>query len=100
MATRTRKVRTKRSRRTRRPKKTRRTRKFGLRTKSLTRPGRLDFVTHKGDKVFHRRGHYVKPKLGCPKPYQGGKKSKKSKKGKKGKKGRKGRKTRTHRRRR
>ena len=27
---------------------------------SRTRPGRLDFRTHKGDKYFHERGHVVK----------------------------------------
>lgn len=81
MASRTRKVSSKHSKsgkRNTRSKNTKRTRKFGLRTKSLTRPGKLDFVTHKGDKVFHRKGHYIKPKPGQPKPYQGVRKNKRN----------------------
>jgi hypothetical protein len=27
---------------------------------SLTRPGRKDFTTKKGNKVFHQKGHYVR----------------------------------------
>ena len=29
-------------------------------TKSKTRPGRLNFTTKKGSKVYHRKGHYVR----------------------------------------
>lgn len=31
---------------------------------SKTRPGRLDFVTHKGDKRFHRGGHLESTPMG------------------------------------
>jgi len=31
---------------------------------SKTRPGRLDFVTHKGDMYFHRGGHLESHPLG------------------------------------
>ena len=45
---------------------------------SKTRKGRLDFVTHKGDKVFHQKGHYVRKNR---KPYtKTARKSRKSKK--------------------
>ena len=27
---------------------------------SITHPGRLNFTTKKGSKVFHRKGHYVR----------------------------------------
>ena len=42
---------------------------------SKTRKGRKDFETHKGDKVFHRKKHFVRKSR---KPYT--KKAKKSKK--------------------
>jgi hypothetical protein len=29
-------------------------------TKSKTHPGRLNYTTKKGDKVFHRKHHYVR----------------------------------------
>jgi len=29
-------------------------------TKSKTHPGRLNYTTKKGDKVYHRNGHYVR----------------------------------------
>ena len=48
---------------------------------SRTRKGRLDFVTHKGDKCFHKGS---KRQCKSRKPYQ--KTRKKGKKGKKGKK--------------
>ena len=46
------------SRRARRSRKARRSKKhFRKGSSSKTRKGRKDFVTHKGDKKFHRRGH-------------------------------------------
>ena len=27
---------------------------------SVTRPGRLDYTTKKGNKVYHQKGHYVR----------------------------------------
>lgn len=36
---------------------------------STTHPGRLDFTTKKGSKVFHEKGHYVRKGR---KPYGGG----------------------------
>jgi len=49
-----------RGRRTRRRKRTarRKSRHPRKRQRSRTRKGRLDFVTHKGDKVYNARGHY------------------------------------------
>ena len=41
-------------------KKRRSTRGYRKGTPSKTHPGRLDFTTKKGDKVFHRKGHYVR----------------------------------------
>lgn len=35
---------------------------------SKTRHGRKNFVTHKGSKVFNRKGHY---QYGYPMPYKG-----------------------------
>ena len=29
-------------------------------TRSKTRPGRKNYTTKKGDKVYHRNGHYVR----------------------------------------
>ena len=29
-------------------------------TRSKTHPGRKNYTTKKGDKVYHRKGHYVK----------------------------------------
>jgi hypothetical protein len=54
-------------------------------TRSKTHPGRKNYTTKKGDKVFHRKKHYVRKSR---KPYtkKGGKKSKKSKKSRKGRK--------------
>ena len=37
--------------------KRRRSKKFYKGKASKTRKGRKDFVTHKGDKYFHRKGH-------------------------------------------
>lgn len=42
------------------------TRGFKKGTKSRTRSGRLNFITHKGDKVYNADGHYQKSKH---KPY-------------------------------
>jgi hypothetical protein len=54
-------------------------RKYRKGSRSKTHKGRLDFTTKKGDKVFHRKGHYVKK---CKKPFEmyGGK-SRKYRKG-------------------
>ena len=35
--------------------------KFFLGSRSKTRPGRKDFTTKRGSKVYHRKGHYVRP---------------------------------------
>jgi hypothetical protein len=37
-----------------------RTRRSTKGTKSKTRPGRLNFTTKKGSKVYHKKGHYVR----------------------------------------
>jgi len=47
-------------------------------TMSLTRPGRQNYTTKKGDKVFHQKGHYVK-KSYKPFSYKKGSKSKTNK---------------------
>ena len=47
-------------------------------TMSLTRPGRKNYTTKKGDKVFHQKGHYVK-KSYKPFSYKKGSKSKTNK---------------------
>ena len=47
-----------RKRKSRRARRSRRSKKhFRKGSSSKTRKGRKDFVTHKGDKKFHRRGH-------------------------------------------
>lgn len=43
--------------------------KFGKDTMSSTMPGKLDFTTKKGSKVFHEKGKYVKKSR---KPYMKG----------------------------
>ena len=35
--------------------------KFFLGAPSKTKPGRKDFTTKKGSRVYHRRHHYVRP---------------------------------------
>ena len=35
--------------------------KFFLGSRSKTRPGRKDFTTKRGSKVYHRKRHYVRP---------------------------------------
>jgi len=42
---------------------------------SLTHPGRKNYTTKKGDKVFHKKGHYVK-KSYKPFSYRKGSRSK------------------------
>ena len=48
------------SRRRRTHKRRRSTRGFKKGTKSKTHRGRKNFTTKRGNKVFHRRGHYVR----------------------------------------
>uniref|UniRef100_A0A6C0E119 Uncharacterized protein n=1 Tax=viral metagenome TaxID=1070528 RepID=A0A6C0E119_9ZZZZ len=44
-------------------------------TKSKTHPGRKNYTTKRGDKVYHRKGHYVK-KTHKPYSYRKGSSSK------------------------
>ena len=44
-------------------------------TRSKTRPGRLNYTTKKGDKVYHRKHHYIR-KTHKPYSYFKGSKSK------------------------
>jgi len=52
-------------------------------SKSKTRKGEKNFMTHKGDKVFHQKSKFVRKSR---KPYSKTKKAKKQKKTKKAKK--------------
>lgn len=84
-----------------RSKKTKRTgtgtRRYRKGSPSKTRPGRKDFVTHKGSKYYDRAGHRYTHALGktissLPYTLFGIKSTKKTRKHRKGRKGRKSRK--------
>jgi len=73
------------------------TRRYRKGSPSKTRPGRKDFVTHKGSKYYDRAGHRYTRALGktissLPYTIFGIKSTKKTRKSPKGRKGRKSRK--------